>query len=257
MYAAKLTFALSQDISHDWLLEELDLLTIALRNSGQLLDYDPILIEQTSTLEAFVRLPKPDALDHANCGEYVRKRLGRLNSGGIKSPVVEILGCDLSNPRSDFCYCGKSPSYILMVTMYAESPIRCGGCFNDVPAYEIPPTSKGRYYDNLQFWEHDYRRCDGLFMGGSTGERFSYREMSGHDSSLGIRGRDVCERIESLTGVPTYYFLMRHQGTPGKKERERKCPACGGDWRLEQPWHEIIAFRCDSCRLVSEFTKST
>jgi len=257
MYAAKLTFHYNKKKSSDWLLDELDALTSALRHTGQILDFEPMLVDDSDRVMAYVRVPRRDSLSIENCSDYVSKRFEKLVEGGVELPTIEILGTELSNRHATDCMCSDRPSLILLACIYTESPIRCGGCFGDVPGYEIPPTWKDKYYDDLRFWEHDYGRCYGLFMGCETGERFGYREISKHDSSLGKRGREVCARIESLTGVPTYYYLIRHQGRPGKAERDRSCPSCGSHWRLDEPWHRSIIFRCDACRLVSEDTKST
>jgi predicted nucleic acid-binding Zn ribbon protein len=36
-----------------------------------------------------------------------------------------------------------------------------------------------------------------------------------------------------------------------KREQRRRCPLCGGAWRLEKPLHRLFDFKCDMCRLVS------
>jgi len=74
-------------------------------------------------------------------------------------------------------------------------------------------------------------------------------------SELAEEGRDLCRAIESATGVPTFYYLMRYWGRP-KAEERRRCPGCGDAWRTERPreppnrfWQ--FDFKCDRCRLVS------
>ncbi|MBC8135173.1 MAG: DUF2310 family Zn-ribbon-containing protein [Fibrella sp.] len=87
-------------------------------------------------------------------------------------------------------------------------------------------------------------------MGCKTGERFGLGEMSSPDSSLTKRGRELCEQITHRTNTPTYY-LFRHHGRSQKRERERRCPICNGDWLLPEPLFERFDFRCDDCRLLS------
>jgi predicted nucleic acid-binding Zn ribbon protein len=83
------------------------------------------------------------------------------------------------------------------------------------------------------------------------GERFALREMGRHDSRLSQRGRAICGNIEELTGRPAYYHLHRYYGRSYRKEAERRCPECGGEWRLPETWHRLFDFRCDNCRLLS------
>ncbi len=36
-----------------------------------------------------------------------------------------------------------------------------------------------------------------------------------------------------------------------KIEQQRCCSQCGGDWTLNAPLFDVIYFKCDQCRLVS------
>ena len=68
------------------------------------------------------------------------------------------------------------------------------------------------------------------------------------------------EYVESATGVPTYYYLMRYWGRKVGEEN-RLCPGCGGAWRTEIPPDRVKRFRdftfqCPKCRLVSHMADS-
>ncbi|HIP76018.1 MAG TPA: hypothetical protein EYH12_02510, partial [Psychromonas hadalis] len=52
----------------------------------------------------------------------------------------------------------------------------------------------------------------------------------------------------------TYYYLYRVAGTSLESEQQRKCPSCGGEWRLEKPLFDIFDFKCDQCQLVSNIS---
>lgn len=74
--------------------------------------------------------------------------------------------------------------------------------------------------------------------------------MASPDSQLSTIGRALAAKIETLTGVPTYYYLFRYNGRSLAAEKATKCIVCGGDWVLEKRWGDFD-FRCDGCRLVS------
>src|SRR5262249_48613682 len=140
--------------------------------------------------------------------------------------------------------------YVLFTTYLAvDSSLTCGDCFRSVPLYRIPHTDAQSYQDIL-FWQSNYRACDHLQMACTTGERFGMRELSHVGSALSLEGRGVCEKITNLTGIPTYYYLYRYKGRSRTSETKRLCPACGGSWLLQERWH-LFDFRCDRCRLVS------
>ena len=147
-------------------------------------------------------------------------------------------------------------SYILYTTYVSlESPIRCGDCFGGIPLYRLPATRDDEYGDIIT-WESDYKACDTLQMNCSTGERFGLSQLSKHDSSLAIRGREICNRITVTTGIPTYYYLLKSSGKGLKAEQARKCPSCKGEWLLQEPLHGLFNFQCDGCRLLSNIAWS-
>lgn len=82
--------------------------------------------------------------------------------------------------------------------------------------------------------------------------------MQDPHSALSIQGRAVGQRIEALTGVPTYYFLFNYHRRSLNQDRAWKCPLCGKDWLLEgaEP-SDDLAFRCIDDRIVSEFTRNS
>jgi predicted nucleic acid-binding Zn ribbon protein len=75
------------------------------------------------------------------------------------------------------------------------------------------------------------------------------------DSGLSKEGYSLCQKIENLTNIPTYYFLNRYWGRKVGEEN-RLCPNCGKTWRVKEDYLLVegfndFVFRCDSCRLVS------
>jgi predicted nucleic acid-binding Zn ribbon protein len=223
------------------------------RRNGQIADEDYLFARNDDRILAYATIPELDALDEKYNNKYVREGLQTAAKWGISRPTVRIIG---RSPDENPCNCGKTDSYILQSHyLTTDSPIRCGGCFGRIPLYRLPKT----YHDNEEYfdllmWAKDYRACDTLQMHCTTGERFGIRQMSLPDSSLSKEGRKIADRLTELTGKPAYYSLYRyHRRTTVAKERERRCPGCGGEWLLPEKWH-YFDFRCDRCRLVSQIS---
>ena len=98
-------------------------------------------------------------------------------------------------------------------------------------------------------WAADYVACDTLQMHCTTGERFGEAQLARHDSSLSSNGRAVCRELEEAVRLPVYYYLHKTRGRSASSEAARRCPSCGGEWRLQSPLHHFD-FRCDRCRLL-------
>ena len=75
--------------------------------------------------------------------------------------------------------------------------------------------------------------------------------MSRLDSALTKSGLENCRLISAITKKPVYYYFYRGNGRKMAVEKKRKCPKCGGDWLLDEPWHGKFDFKCDKCHLLS------
>jgi predicted nucleic acid-binding Zn ribbon protein len=226
------------------------LLACWLKN-GQILD-GWLTAEQEDGLLAFVSTPAEDSLLDTFANRYVRKLTERVTEYG-GPPEVRLLGMESESRPA--CECKSSPAFVLFTTYLGrESPLRCGDCFNPVPLYRIPYIHDEEYSEVLK-WEADYKACDTLQMHIETGERFGERQMGRHDSSLSRRGRELCTSISSLTGRPTYYYVHKFRARSSLEEDQRRCPDCGGEWKLGERWH-LFDFKCDSCLLLSAIASS-
>ena len=139
-----------------------------------------------------------------------------------------------------------------------DFPLICGDTHTEIPLYKIPKTDhNGDDYDNLFFWNKNYNRLHGLWFG-SEYEAFAEEQMQDPYSSISKAGRALCTLIEKLTGVPTYYFLHNYRPWSKEKDKQRKCPITGNDWRIEgKTSSDYIAFKCDESRLVSELSTNS
>ena len=196
-----------------------------------------------------------DSTNDQYANRWVRDSLTRLSDLGVAVPEVKLLG--QPEEPSSVCACEGRPSLILLTHMFRpESPVRCGGCYGLVPLYLLPKTDEADGYSDIFSWESAYQACDSLQIGCGVGERFGDRQMADFSSPLSKQGRATTDRIEEVSGITTYYYLHKHFGRSDAKERTRRCPGCGGRWLLDEPWHGLFDFRCESCRLLSNIAFS-
>lgn len=221
---------------------------------GQLMGESWPEFEKEGAFRVIALLPDRDALDPRHDSQYAQKARQVWQEKMGCEPVATILGRDYASCPP--CDCSSRSALILFTHMNdVGSPLRCGGCFAPVPLFRIPHTDDCGYYQ-LLCWADDYRSCDSLQMNCTVGERFAERQLFAVDSALSREGCRLREKIESLTSVPTYYFLLKMRGVDLARERARTCPRCGGEWLLDRRWHDHFDFRCDPCRLVSNVAHS-
>lgn len=171
----------------------------------------------------------------------------------LEKPTLKILGEETYEHIS--CACKNSSAYILFTHYVSiQSPLKCYDCFSPIPLYRIPRFESGDYY-RIICWQSDYKSCDSLQMNCTTGERFAMNQMSNLDSSLSKQGISICNKIKILTKKNCYYYLYKHNGKSKKKELERKCPSCNGEWLLDEIFFKFD-FKCDKCHLLSNIAYS-
>lgn len=247
MYVAHLHFAILFQTDENTVSHAINGILGTWRMNGQICgkEWPTGVDEQEYT--ATVLLPEISSLDMAHNNSYGNKELQRLAQSGLDAPGVSLIRELEGEPA---CECPQNERYVLYTRYHSlESPLRCGDCFHPIPLYRIPSTQDDEYYDII-CWQSDYQCCDTLQMNCRTLERASMRQISRWDSPLSQKGIAICQRIETLTGKPTYYYLYRYGARSYKKEVERRCPSCGGEWRLEEPYH-LCDFKCDRCRILS------
>jgi predicted nucleic acid-binding Zn ribbon protein len=231
-------------------------LLASLLTNGQLLDADWPITYSPSNCRVVVTCPEATSLHLRHANRYVRESLSELRAHGLRKPTLRALGRAIESPVADNC---KRPCWYLLITNYlsAESPLRCGEHDLPVPLYRIPQTydADPSYWDIL-CWQREWKCCDNLQMACGVGERFATKQISDPNSALARTGRDLCRRIEKLSGVPTYYYLYRGNARGLTAEQGRPCPSCGKKWLLTSPLHDLLDFKCDRCRLVSNIAWS-
>ena len=222
--------------------------------NGQILDGDWPIIFGKSCCRTIVPCPEATSLRSRHANNWVREGLSELRSHGVLRPKMRLLGRGLESPTSDRC--GRPTWYFLMTNFLSiESPLRCGEHYLPIPLYRVPPTDEAGHLDVLR-WQSEWKCCDQLQMLCGSAERWATRQISDPHSPLSKGGRKICSVIEDLSGVPTYYYLYRGGGRSAADERKRPCPSCGKKWLLHEPLHDIIDFKCDRCRLISNIAWS-
>ncbi|MCD4727215.1 MAG: Zn-ribbon-containing protein [Pirellulales bacterium] len=231
-------------------------LLASMMQNGQILDSDYPITYTESDCKAVVSCPEKTSLHPRHANEHVRKDISELRSHGLLKPKFRVLGRGIESPVADQC---KLPRWYLLMTNYlsAESPLKCGEHYLPVPLYRMPPTHElsPTFFDIL-CWQREWKCCDELQMACGAGERFATKQISDPNSPLATTGRDLCRRIEKLSGVPAYYYLYRGNGRSIAAEQRRLCPSCGKKWLLSDSLHDILDFKCNRCRLVSNIAWS-
>lgn len=248
MFSARITFPKGGQDAETAAETATDLLAVWQKN-GQIVDKDWVLADAGDIIDAYVTLPQRDSLDPVYDNRYVTAELERRRARGWRAPAVTILGEDPETHCA--CSCTASSALVLFTTyLSCAPPIRCLDCFDPVPLYRLPHI-EGHEHLRILHWAADYRACDTLQMHCTVGERFGEAQLYRHDSALSRLGRDLGARLEAAIGKPVYYFLLKSRGRSREKELARKCPSCGGDWRMDLRLFDLFDFRCEGCRLLS------
>lgn len=217
---------------------------------------------------------KDKKIKHRNFGDYSKHNCGDINcvynglmvhqSNSRLKKIEEGTGCkiefvetgtepDYPFPRYDVP--AKSSYYILRHGW--SSALICGDTEKCVPFYKIPYTDKlSTDYSNIWSWERHHSSLFRLWLNSQPiAEEFALEQLQNVHSEDSKLGREICAKIEELTGVPTYYFLFNSRRWTGREDLDRKCPLTNQEWRIEgKTASDFIAFKCDESRLVSELS---
>ena len=227
---------------------ELQLLLGAWRNNGQIYGNDWPSVPEEHGYSTIVMCPESDSLDARFNSRYVTEAIAQCEKEGQRV-TWQALGGDLDTTPA--CGCTSSSAYILFTTYLGQiSPVHCMDCFLAVGLYRFSPMRSGDFYEVIG-WESNYQSCDSLQMHCTVLERAATRELSHIDSKLTQQGRGICSTLAASSGRPFYYYLYRGSGRSHRAELERRCPSCGGEWRLASQLHHLFDFKCERCNLLS------
>lgn len=232
----------------DSFLDDADFFIRSLRSNGQLVSQNDVFLFQENTVSLHVQCLRKDSLDERYNNEYVNQWIYKLmdrygvsvsNSYVGEHPVPVPTG-DLDTASSLILFSGTLP------------PVRSGDTFDPIPLYDLPFTHiRNKSFEDIHSWANTYDEIYNLWFRGSLGDQQFHDYLSGLESPLTAQGREICTRLEELTGKPSYYHLFNYNN----KGMDHNCPSCGSEWRVEQKVLGAVDLKCDACRLVSEFGK--
>lgn len=252
MILAKLTFECFEDTTMTKVELAINSLITELKYNGQIIGQEFPTLLKDGYFVTQVLCPEEESLAYFNHNDAVNKAINALSTAGLLQPKISILGQELHSDSTDPQH---TPSWQVLYTSYVQtcSPIRCGEHFAPIPLYRLPPLANGCYKQIIN-WQQDWQACDQLQMNGRTNEFEALSQIGRVDSPLGTQSRQLCQRIERQSGIPTYYYLYRVGGSDLSSEQQRRCPSCNGDWALPESLHQVLDFKCDKCRLVSNLS---
>lgn len=222
----------------------------ALRMNGQICGSEWPIYIQDDRCVASVLTPTHQSLDHQYHGKYVKEKVCEAKTQAI-AISSSLIAKDYDS--AEVCTCHNPSGYILFTTYLSlESPVRCFDCFLPVPLYHLPAMPSGDYHE-LICWQSDYQSCDRLQMNCRILEKATTRQLSDFTSELSKAGKENCSVLTLLSGKPVYYYLYRAHGRSAGSEKKRICPSCGQPWYRETRLHSLFHYKCDQCRLLSNF----
>lgn len=182
---------------------------------------------------------------------FVTTSLENLAAMGLVMESLQIIAEDLNAEITS----QEKPSWQVLYTSFVQScsPLHNGEDFLPLPLYRFfhqqPDLSR-----EIIKWQENWQAFDQLQMNATSLEKEAVAEISNVDTRLFKQGYALCREIEQLTGTPTYYYLYRVGGESLEAEENRLCPCCGKPWRLVEPLFNVLSFKCDTCRLVSNLS---
>src|SRR6476660_9643123 len=172
-------------------------------------------------VNAHVLLAAPEAMGLKFHTAWGRKNLAEVVSLFGREPVWKILDDDAG--KTSFKWRGAPFLYLFTNAFDWYSPV-CRGDLKrsvSVPLFTLPVSDQIK--EDLYRWQQSYREHDNVWLGSGALEIPAYRELVDPNSGLSDEGRRLCSEIESGTGIPTFYYLMRYW-RKSKAEEERVCP---------------------------------
>lgn len=253
MFIKELTFECYQNTQYASVERAINTYFNTLRYNGQILGREFPIAMFAGWFVARLVCPEESSLDKAFNSPQVKQALNGLTEAGLLSPKIKNIGEDLN---SLCCAENFQPSWQVLYTTFLDtcSPLRCGETFAPIPLYRTPEAISNGDCKSVIKWQEEWVNCDELQMNGSGVSSFALKEIGELESKLSYRSRHLCQRIQDITKIPTYYYLYRVAGKSLLDEQTRKCPSCGNDWKLPAPLFDIFDFKCDPCQLVSNLS---
>ena len=226
------------------------------RYNGQIIGREiPVfVVEQDGEMGLGTRVicPEQSSLLPENNNAEVNAALAQAEKCGLFLDSFQIVGEDLN---SDITFEGEKPQWQVLYTTYLQvcSPLHSSDRLAPIPLYKQLKNQPHLSMDVIK-WQENWQACDQLQMNGSVLEKQALAEISDINSNSFKHGYYLAQEIERESQIPTFYYLYRVGGENLATEQARRCPKCGGGWKLDQPLFDLFHFKCDDCRLVSNMS---
>lgn len=186
-----------------------------------------------------------DILATASLTAWNKYCLAQLNELDCK-----VSSQKLGNDSGDDTKPATKPEYLVIYSSTADSPISDQDG-NPYDPFSIDLDESQRA--DLSEWNDLYNTLCALWLGLPKMEAAAYKHLANHKDEVNSKGLAIRQAVELISGIPTYYYLLRSPGYSNTKSW-RNCPKCKNDWcslTKDSPDHWNFEFRCDACRLVS------
>ncbi len=250
MYITEITFECFDNTTFEAVDKAINGLLEAWRYNGQILGREFPLLFLDGAFQVRLVCPEKDSLHPKYHSLEVKQALAKLADAFLTAPKIKLLGQDINSEASSPTL---AKNWQILYTTYVHtcSPLRCGDTFMPIPLYKIPAVFNGNQKAIIK-WQTQWQACDEIQMAGTfKAELAALAEIQDVKAGLFRTGWDLRGQIECLTQMPTYYYQYHLGEKDIESAKARRCPMCKGDWRLTEPLHEFIYFKCDDCRLVS------
>lgn len=220
------------------------------RDNGQIIGREFGVTFHEDHFQVQVAIPEQESLLPKWNNMLVAEAQAQAEEAGVKFASFEILGRDYQADETGKC---DEANFLILYTTHLDScsPLR-GKDLKPVPIYRL--TQDLPYFGrSLIQWQENWQACDQLQMNGDILEAQALAQISEVQSPLTTQGRELAALLEAEIEMPVYYYLYR-LGQDKNFEHQRKCPHCGGEWKLPEPLYEIFHFKCERCRLVSNIS---
>jgi predicted nucleic acid-binding Zn ribbon protein len=224
-----------------------------LRQNGQLIGRFMEPYAKDGRISAVFPTATEDALDAKYQNKYVVDSIANLKQ--LCGHEIEIAWVGFGEDQEkSICHCAEH-DYFLLRYHDSYSPILCGSCEKQVPLHRMPKLQDFGFWP-LTCWQSAYVGCMLIDLNCGAGEKWAIKQQCDYDSGLSKQGRAVTAKIMETTGITTYYFISNYSKRSKKKDINRPCPSCGGDWHLEKEIHHYVKHRCDKCLLMSAYSNN-
>ncbi|RZF49620.1 nucleic acid-binding protein [Acinetobacter halotolerans] len=233
----------------EWLVE--DYISVLLHNGQICGEY--FLVVQKEKLCAYLNVQGRNAYAMKYHCKYGIERLHKIIEFFGRKPQWTLIDDDI--PKQNITW-ENAPFLYLFTHMGDRRSSLCRGDNGEsISIYLIPGEHEQR--EEIYFWQQEYKTYDQAWTYSGALEKVAYKQLATSDSELAKAGQKIGKYIEKVTGIPTYYYLVRYWGRR-TNEYARLCPSCGQNWSTEVNSNEFhhFPFKCDQCRLVSHLAVS-